>query len=113
MSAAKADAPRAAVVMPDDVPALMTAMAAGNEHAAQRIQPVLNLVAHIRSKKGRGSTCPCCRGKVSGRFATALIYRAGSAEPSLAAAICADCAGTAEEATAAGEALARRMGQGG
>ena len=109
MSATKAAAPRVAVVMPGDVPALMTVMAAGNERAAQRIQPVLNLVAHIRSKKGRGSTCPCCRGKISGPFATALIYKAGQAEPSLAAAICADCASTAEEATAAGEALARRV----
>ena len=44
---------------------------------------------------------------------TVLIYKAGSAEPSLAAAICADCAGTAEEAAAAAEALARRMGEGG
>jgi hypothetical protein len=39
-----------------------------------------------------------------------LIYKAEQAEPSLAAAICADCASTAEEATVAGEALARRMG---
>jgi hypothetical protein len=42
-----------------------------------------------------------------------LIYAAGSAEPSFAAAICIDCASTAEEATAAGEALARRMWESG
>ena len=113
MSAAKAAAPRVTVVMPGDVPGLMAVMAAGNERAARRIQPVLNLVAHIRSKKGRGSTCPCCRGKVSGPFATVLIHRAGNTEPSLAAAICTNCASTAEEAAAAGETLARRMGQGG
>ena len=113
MSAAKAAAPRVAVVMPGDVAGLMAAMAAGDERAGQLIQPVLSLVAHLRSKKGRGSTCPCCRGKVSGQFATVLIYKAGQAGPSLAAAVCADCAGTTEEATAAGEALARRMGQGG
>ena len=99
--------------MPGDVPALMAAMAVGDERAAQRVQPVLSLATRVRPKQGRGSTCPCCRGKIRGPFATALIQRAGSAEPSLAAAICADCAGTAEEATAAGEALARRMGQGG
>ena len=110
MSAAKAAAPRVTVVMPGDVPGLMAVMAAGNERAARRIQPVLNLVAHIRSKKGRGSTCPCCRRKISRPFATVLIYEAGQAEPSLAAAV---CAGTTEEATASGEALARRMGQGG
>ena len=109
MSATKAAAPRVAVVMPGEMPALMAAMATGDTRAAQRVQPVLNLVAHIRSKKDRGSTCPCCRGKVSGRFATALTYKGGSAEPSLAAAICADCAGTTEEATAAGQALARRV----
>jgi len=87
MSATKAAAPRVAVVMPGDMPALVAAMATGDERAAQRVQPVLNLVAHIHSKKGKGSTCPSCRGKVSGRFATVLIHRAGGAEPSLAAAI--------------------------
>ena len=49
---------------------------------------------------------------MSDRFATALIYKGGSAEPSLAAAICADCAETTEEATAAGEGLARRLWEG-
>jgi hypothetical protein len=34
-----------------------------------------------------------------------LIHRAGNAEPSLAAAICAGCASTAEDAVTAGEAL--------
>ena len=105
--------PRVAVVMPGDVPALMAAMAVGDKRAAQRIQPVLNLAEHIRSKKGRGSTCPCCRGKISGPFATVLIHQAENAEPSFAAAICAGCASTAEETTAAGEALARRMWEGG
>jgi len=105
--------PRVAVVMPGDLPALMAAMTAGDKRAAQRVQPVLKLVEHIRSKKGRGSTCPCCRGKISGPFATVLIRQAENAEPSFAAAICTDCAGTAEEAAAAGEALARRMGEGG
>ncbi|MBV8868317.1 MAG: hypothetical protein JOY65_02720 [Acetobacteraceae bacterium] len=101
--------PRVAVVMPSDVPALMSAMTAGDKSAAQLLPPVLKLVEHIRSKKGRGSTCPCCRERISGPFATVLIYKAGSAEPSFAAAICTDCASTAEEATAVGEVLARRM----
>ena len=74
---------------------------------------MLKLVERIRSQRGRGSTCPYCRGKISGPFATVLIHPAGNAEPSFAAAICAGCAGTAEAAAAAGEALARRMGQGG
>ena len=111
MSAAKAAAPRVAVVMPGDVAGLMTATAAGDERAGQLIQPVLSLAARVRSKKGKGSTCPCCRGKISGPFATVLIHRAESAEPSLAAAVCADCASTAEAAAAAGEALARRVGK--
>jgi len=109
MPAAKATAPRVTVVMPGEIPGLMSAMTAGDKRAAQLLPPVLKLVEHIRSKKGRGSTCPCCRGQISGPFATVLIYKAGSAEPSFAAAICAGCASTAEAAAAAGEALARRM----
>jgi hypothetical protein len=105
--------PRVTVVMPGDVPGLMTATGAGDTRAGQLLSPVLKLANHIRSKQGRGSTCPHCRGEISGPFATALIYKAGSAEPGLAAAICADCASTAEEAAAAGEALARRMWEGG
>jgi bacterioferritin-associated ferredoxin len=105
--------PRVTVVMPGDVPALMSAMAVGDKRAAQLVQPVLSLAARVRSKKGGGSTCPCCGGRISGPFATVLIHRAGSAEPSLAAAICADCASTAEEVAAASEALARRIWEGG
>ena len=104
---------RVAGVMPGDVPALMTAMAAGDKGAAQLIPSVLSLVARVRSKHGRGPTCPCCGGKIHGPFATVLIHRTGNAEPSLAAAICAGCARTAEEAAAAGEALARRIWAGG
>ena len=105
--------PRVTVVMPGDVPALMSAMAVGDKRAARLIQPVLSLAARVRSKQGGGSTCPCCGGRISGPFATTLIHAAGGAEPSLAAAICADCAGTAEAATAAGAALARRVWEGG
>jgi len=99
--------------MPDDVPALISAAAHGDGRAARLLQPVLRLADHLGSKRGRGSTCPCCRKRIRGPFATVLIYKAGSAEPSLAAAVCAECAGTAEEAVAAGEALARRMWEGG
>ena len=105
--------PRVATVMPSDVPGLISAMSAGDSRAGQLLPSVLKLAARLRSKQGRGSTCPCCGGKIRGPFATTLIYAAGSAEPSLAAAICADCASTAEEASAAGEVLARRVWEGG
>ena len=76
-------------------------------------QPVLGLVARVRSRRGRGFSCSCYTGKIGGPFATVLSHRAGGAGPSLVAAICADCASTAEEATAAGGALARGMWAGG
>jgi hypothetical protein len=113
MRTTEAAAPRVTVVLPDDVPPLMSAMAVGDARAAQLIPSVLSLAARVRSKKGGGSTCPCCGERICGAFATTLIYAKGSAEPSLAAAVCIDCAGTAEEATAAGEALVRRMWEGG
>ena len=76
------------------------------------IPSVLGLVARVRFKPGKGSTCPCCRRRIRGPFATALVYKAGSAEPNLVAAICTNCASTTEEPTA-GEALAPRVWQDG
>jgi len=105
--------PRVVPVMPADVPSLVSAVAAGDEGAEQLLGPVLQLADHLDSKRGRGATCPCCRKRIRGPFATVLIYQAGNAEPSLAAAVCAECAGTAEEAVAAGEALARRVWENG
>jgi hypothetical protein len=99
--------PRVEVVMPADVPGLISAMTVCDKRAAQLLPPVLKLVERTRSKMG--ATCPCCGGKIRGPFAAALIHRAGNTEPSLAATICADCAGIAEAAAAAGEGLARRM----
>jgi hypothetical protein len=62
------------MVMPGDVPALMSFMTMGDKAAAQLIQPVLSLVTRIRSKQGKGPTCPWCRGRIRGPFATVLIY---------------------------------------
>ena len=116
--------PRVVTVIPSDVPSLVSAMSAGDRRAGQLLPPVLKAGSTPSSRRpaprgspalpqGRGSTCSCCGEKIRGPFATTLIYAAGSAEPSLAAAICADCAGTAEDAAAAGGALARRMWEGG
>jgi len=44
------------------------------------------LADHLGCRRGRGSTCPCCRERIRGPFATVLIYQAGNTEPSLAAA---------------------------
>jgi hypothetical protein len=88
MRTTEAAAPRVTVVLPDDVPALMSAMATRNKRAEQLLPPVLKLAARVRAKKG--STCPCCGGRLSSPFATVLIYKARNTEPSLAAAICVD-----------------------